>query len=184
MGLKFRKLWDIFFCYILFKTWLVISFIHRGIGQDKIESKKNIFEEPLMYQKLCIYIQTQKSFRSDMLRPSNPRERNMQNIPRRYDSFLQFQGNLLKIYISILITSSKNLWWISYWQCVVCFLILLLRISHDGILWCLETFIHSQSFCKYHITIYYIQNCKNWDVVHLFVIVLVWPLSAHIHFIA
>ena len=70
-------------------------------------------------------MQAQNSFRSDMLRPSNPRERNMQNISRRYDSFLQFQGNLLKIYISILITSSK---------CVLCFVILLLKISHDGIL--------------------------------------------------
>ena len=53
-------------------------------------------------------MQAQNSFRSDMLKPSNPRERNMQNISRRYDSFLQFQGNLLKIYISILIISSKN----------------------------------------------------------------------------
>ena len=179
MGLKFRKLWDIFFCYILFKTWLVKTFYTTWYctRQDR-KQKQHIFEEPLMYQKLCIYMQAQNSFRSDMLKPSNPRERNMQNISRRYDSFLQFQGNLLKIYISILITSSK------YWQCVLCFVILLLKISHDGILWCLETFIHSQSFCKYHITIYYIQNCKNWDAVHLFVVVLVWPLSAHIHFIA
>ena len=109
MGLKFRKLWDIFFCYILFKTWLVKTFYTTWYctRQDR-KQKQHIFEEPLMYQKLCIYMQAQNSFRSDMLKPSNPRERNMQNISRRYDSFLQFQGNLLKIYISILITSSKN----------------------------------------------------------------------------
>ena len=160
--------------YIFYTTW-------HCTRQDR-KQKQNIFEEPLMYQKLCIYMQAQNSFRSDMLRPSNPRERNMQNIPRRYDSFLQFQGNLLKIYISIFITSSKN--FILTVCSMLCYFYLSLKISYDGIWWCLEAFIHSQSFCKYHITIYYIQNCKNWDVVHLFVIVLVWPLSAHIHFIA
>ena len=42
-------------------------------------------------------MQAQNSFRGDILRPSNPMERNMQNISRRYDSFSQFQGNVLKI---------------------------------------------------------------------------------------
>ena len=154
--------------YIFYTTW-------HCTRQDR-KQKQNIFEEPLMYQKLCIYMQAQNSFRSDMLRPSNPRERNMQNISRRYDSFLQFQGNLLKIYISIFITSSKN------FILTVCFVIFI----NENKPWrhlMMSRYIHS-SFCKYHITIYYIQNCKTWDVVHLFVIVLVWPLSAHIHFIA